>query len=145
MSVPQQVGAQTWGQAVGERLLWMVKGDQQVAELKITPPNLGPLEVKLTINNEQASVSFVSNHAAVRDALEAAIPRLREMMEQDSLQLVNVDVGARGHKQQAGDGDHPAGDPGTGANGALDDSDTDGAVREADIGNQGQGLVDLFV
>ncbi len=146
MSVPQRVGAADWGQAVGERLMWMVKGDQQMAELKITPPNLGPLEVKLTINNDQASVAFLSNHAAVRDALEAAIPRLREMMAQDALNLVNVDVGANRQQSQSQTG----GTGGQNASGSGVDADAAGSTDgeqplQAGTLQSGNGLVDMFV
>jgi flagellar hook-length control protein FliK len=146
MSVPQRVGAGDWGQAVGERLMWMVKGDQQLAELKITPPNLGPLEVKLTINNDQASVTFLSNHAAVRDALEAAIPRLREMMAQDSLNLVNVDVGANRQQSQSQTGETGGrGLSGSGVD-SVDDGDTDGEQPlQTHALQSGSGLVDMFV
>lgn len=145
MKVPQQVGSGGWDRAIGERLVWMVKGDRQMAELKITPPNLGPLEVKLTVNNDQASVTFLSNHAQVRDALEAAIPRLREMMQQESLQLVDVDVGSqeRGEAQTgrgggAGQTGHVLGE--TSGESAGD------SVRSASTGSaHGIGLVDLFV
>jgi len=146
MNVPQKVGAADWGQAVGERLMWMVKGDQQMAELKITPPNLGPLEVKLTISNDQASVAFLSNHAAVRDALEAAIPRLREMLAQESLQLANVDVGSgreQAHSHSDKSGQRGRGDGGTAAEdsaGQISDQNHELVSTEA-----GVGLVDMFV
>lgn len=143
MNLPQTVGSPDWGPAVGERLIWMVKGDQQMAQLKISPPNLGPLEVKLTINNDQASVSFVSNHAAVRDALEAAIPRLREMFGQESLNLANVDVGS-GQQRQA------HGDTGQAAAWAAGRDDGDGVAEpltgmpEGLVDASGMGLIDLF-
>ena len=143
MTVPQPVTSEGWGKAVGERLLWMVKGDQQFAELKITPPNLGPMEVKLTLNNDQASVAFLSNHAAVRDALEAAIPRLREMMSQESLTLVNVDVGSQqqaesGHSDRSG-GRH------AGATSGEQEAGEFSAEEQSSGTAAGAGLVDLFV
>lgn len=100
MSVPQPVGSSGWGAAIGERLVWMAKGEMQRAELKLTPPNLGPLEIRLTVHDDKASVAFVSHHAATRDAIEAALPRLREMLAQEALQLVRADVGG-------GQPDHP--------------------------------------
>ena len=146
MGIPQRVSDPGWGQAMADRLAWMVKGDQQFAELKITPPNLGTLEVKLTINNDQASVAFVSNHAAVRDAIEAALPRLREMLAQESLNLAQVDVGdgRQGDgaaEQQAGQG---AGS-GTGSQ-PGDEELPGGAGLVGGIADaSGLGLIDLFV
>jgi len=144
MNVPQPVGTNGWGQAMGERLLWMVKGDQQLAELKISPPNLGPLSVKLTINNDQASVAFLSNHAAVRDALEAAIPRLREMLAQESLDLVNVDVGS--NQGQAETRHHSGtGSGGTQSGEAVNGREDENLVGSGVASGAAEGLVDLFV
>ncbi|RMG33047.1 MAG: flagellar hook-length control protein FliK [Gammaproteobacteria bacterium] len=148
MPVPQRVGEAGWGGAIGERLVWMVKGEMQRAELKLTPPNLGPLEIRLTVNDDKASVSFVSHHAAVRDAIEAALPRLREMLAQDALQLVRADVGGgqTGHGDgatgSAADGGGPSGD-GMGS-GAAERLSEDSAPAGRTSSSRGVGLLDLF-
>ena len=41
------------------------------------------------------SLSFVSQHGLVREALEAALPRLREMFDQSDISLLNVNVSDR--------------------------------------------------
>lgn len=102
MGVPQTVGAKAWQAAVADRVLWMVQGEQQFARLRLNPPNLGPLEVRLSVNQDQTAVSFITQHAAVREALEAAMPRLREMFEQQSLDLVRAEVAEQGQ----GGGEH---------------------------------------
>lgn len=146
MAIPQQVASQGWDKAVGERLIWMARGDKQLAELKLNPPNLGPMEVKLTINNDQASVSFVSSHVLVRDALEQAIPRLREMLEQQDIDLVDVSVGEQhaqgeGAADGSGAGGDAAGDP-MGAGGL--DGDGESLVGTPIVDASGLGLIDLF-
>lgn len=99
MGVPQQVGGKGWSGAIGDRVMWMVQGEQQFAKLKLNPPNLGPLEVRVSVTQDQTSVSFLAQHAAVREALEAAMPRLREMFDQQSLQLVRAEVADPGAQQ----------------------------------------------
>lgn len=141
MGVPEPVGGRAWPAAVADRVLWMVQGEQQVAKLKLNPPNLGPLEVRLTLQNDQASVVFSAQHAPVRDALEAALPRLRELMEQQSLQLVQADVndpGARREGTPDGAGHHHAT-----ASGHMDDEAAASPLPTARVA-QGNGLVDLF-
>jgi len=81
-----------WDTLLGNRVMWMVGKQMQSASLKITPPNMGPIEIKVAVQNDQATVSFMAQHGAVRDALEMAVPRLREMFNESNLQLVNVDV-----------------------------------------------------
>ena len=52
------------------------------------------------INNDGdgINIALVSQHAAVRDALDAALPKLREMFDQAQLDLVNVDVSEQSDK-----------------------------------------------
>ena len=86
------VGEKGWDQAVAQRVVWLATNNQQTAQLHVTPPNLGPVEIRITINNDQASAVFVSPHANVREALESALPRLREMFADSGLTLGNVNV-----------------------------------------------------
>lgn len=100
LPVAPRVGSAEWGGAVGEKVVWMANQSHQVAELHLNPPNLGPLEVRLTISNDQASALFVSHHFAVREAIEAALPRLREMLADNGITLGNVSVGSESFSQQ---------------------------------------------
>ena len=98
--VEPKVGAPGWDTALGQKLTLVANQAHQVAELHLNPPNLGPLEVRLTVNNDQATAMFVSNHAAVREAIESALPRLREMLADNGLTLGNVTVGSQSFSQQ---------------------------------------------
>ena len=143
MGVPQTVGGRGWDGAIADRVMWMVQGEQQVAKLKLNPPNLGPLEVRVSINQDQASVAFVSQHAAVREALEAAMPRLREMFDQQSLQLVQADVSDPGAQQRerAGDDVHGQRPRDRWSGDSLEGEAT--AAGSSSL-SSGQGLIDLF-
>jgi flagellar hook-length control protein FliK len=88
------VGTAAWNQALGEKIVWMAAGTQQSATLTLNPPNLGPLQVVLNVTNEQATASFFSAQPEVRQALEAAFPRLREMMNEAGIQLGQATVSA---------------------------------------------------
>ncbi len=94
-AIAAPLGEEGWGQAMGERIMWMMGKGVQAASIRITPPHLGPIQVQLSVQNEQASVSILAQHGAVKEALEAAIPRLRDMMNESNLQLVNVDISHR--------------------------------------------------
>jgi|GEM_PF-1939183 len=89
------MGEPSWSKGLGERILWMVGQSVQAASIQINPRHLGPVDIQLNLQQDQASVTFSSPHAVVREVLEAAIPRLREMFNDSNLQLVNVDVGQR--------------------------------------------------
>jgi flagellar hook-length control protein FliK len=74
------------------------------------------VEVRLSLTGQDASVSFTVSHGATRDAIEQAIPRLRELFAEHQLQIVNVDVGQRdaagqasqGERWSSAGGSHPA-------------------------------------
>jgi len=100
LPVVPRVGSAEWSGAVGEKVVWMANQSHQRAELHLNPPNLGPLEVRLTISNEQVSALFVSHHSAVREAIETALPRLREMLADNGIMLGNVTVGSESFSQQ---------------------------------------------
>jgi len=88
------VGTTAWGQALGEKLVWMAAGTQHTASLTLNPPNLGPLQIVLNVTNDQATASFFSAQPEVRQALESAFPRLREMMNDAGIQLGQATVSA---------------------------------------------------
>ena len=62
------------------------------AELHLTPAELGPMQVRVDSQQDRATVTFVSQHAATREAIEASLPRLRELFSSQGLELVDVDV-----------------------------------------------------
>ena len=95
------LGQADWDQALGERIQWLASQKIQGAQVRLNPSNLGPMEVRIQVQNDQATVHFSSQHAVVRDALEAALPRLRDMFEASGVELVDVDIsGGSGTGQQ---------------------------------------------
>ncbi|MHB1100719.1 MAG: flagellar hook-length control protein FliK, partial [Burkholderiales bacterium] len=92
LTVNAPVASPTWGNELGQKVAWMTSSGNHVAELHLNPPNLGPLEVKLTVHNDQATIQFVSQHQEVRAALESALPQLKEMMMDSGISLGNASV-----------------------------------------------------
>jgi flagellar hook-length control protein FliK len=138
------VGTAAWGHALGEKMVWMAAGNQQTASLTLNPPDLGPLQIVVNVSNDQATASFFSAQPEVRHALEAAFPRLREMMNDAGIQLGQATVSADTPQQQNSTPDRqaqrlappfPGADPGAPA--ALQ-------TVQAPIRHSGRGLVDTF-
>lgn len=95
-----QVGSPDWSQALGQKVVWMVQGAQQTATLILNPPDLGPMQVTLNVSNNQATANFTAHQPEVRHALEAAMPRLREMLNEAGIQLGQSSVSAGTSSQQ---------------------------------------------
>jgi flagellar hook-length control protein FliK len=100
-AVQTRVGERAWDQAVGEKLVWMVNQKHQVAQLHLNPPELGPLKISISLDQNQASAQFFSAHASVREALETAMPRLREMLADSGITLGNASVGTEAFREPA--------------------------------------------
>ena len=101
LDIAAPLSSRDFGPEVGNRLVWMATQNHQVAELRIDPPQLGPVEVRLSIANDQANLSIVSPHAAVREAMQASLPRLQDMLQGLGISLGHVSVGAEGFGQGA--------------------------------------------
>jgi flagellar hook-length control protein FliK len=100
-TVHARVGERGWDQGVGEKLVWMVNQKHQVAQLHLNPPDLGPLKITISLDQNQASAQFVSAHASVREAIEVAMPRLREMLADSGITLGNASVGTEAFREPA--------------------------------------------
>ncbi|HEY0504531.1 MAG TPA: flagellar hook-length control protein FliK [Lysobacter sp.] len=94
--------------AFGSRIAWLA--DQKVghAEIRVTPDHLGTIDVRLQLDGNRVNAEFNSAQADVRHALESSLPRLREMLGQQGLQLGQADVGQRQPQQQAPNGQSAA-------------------------------------
>ncbi len=117
----------------------MLTHNAQHARIAVTPPELGPVDVHVTVTGEEATVRLISPLAATREALEDALPRLRILFADSGLSLGHAGVFAetpgRGHTVPA-DGDD---DPMSGTTGAASLDDARGRIRMK------LGLIDQFV
>jgi flagellar hook-length control protein FliK len=68
--------------------------------LQLTPEHLGPVEVRISMQDGSASVSFNAAHADTRAALEQALPRLREMFSTQGLTLTDASVSQQSPRGQ---------------------------------------------
>ena len=119
-SLPHAPGSSRWADGLGERVAWMLDTRNHVAELRLTPPELGRLDVRIAVSGSEASIQFSAPSAAVREAVDAALPRLREMLEADGLSLAHADVSDHGQDtagRRAAPEDGPAPRSGTGGEG----------------------------
>lgn len=140
LDVPlQQPG---WDRAFGNGIRWMVNQNVQLAEIRVSPPNLGPIEVRLQVEGDRTHLNIVAPHATTREAVEAALPRLREMFAESGLNLGDVNV----RQDNAGRGGSEADE-----RARLDSASTTGGDDDARVGqapaetaHAGRGLVDFY-
>ena len=101
----QALGLQSGlSEAVIEKVMWMSSQNLQSAQIQLDPAELGRLDVRVSMQGDQAQVVFSSAHAAVRDALESQMQRLRELFAQQGMNQLDVSVSDRSaqeHKRES--------------------------------------------
>lgn len=93
--VATPLGQRGWDQAVSQQVSWLVRDQLQSASLSLNPPHLGPIQVTLQLDQQQATVQFVAAAPEVRQALQDALPTLRAMLGEAGISLGQADVGSR--------------------------------------------------
>jgi len=146
--VAQPVGAPGWSEELGNRVTWLANRAESKAELVLTPPQMGRIEVSLTVKGDQATASFASSNPVVREALEAALPRLREVLADAGIQLGQSQVSAENARQwaqQEKHGDNSASDPArANAMNTAISSISSGSLPASSGLKGGRSLVDVF-
>jgi flagellar hook-length control protein FliK len=101
LQIDTPLGQSGWHEEMGQKLTWMVGNNRQQADLVLTPPQLGRVEVSLTMNGDQATAIFTSPNPAVREALEASLQRLREVLADAGVSLGQTQVGSESPNQSS--------------------------------------------
>ncbi|PPT94970.1 flagellar hook-length control protein FliK [Xanthomonas arboricola] len=87
------LGGDTFDDAIGARMSWLAEQKIGHAHIKVTPNEMGPVEVRLHLDGDKVNASFTAANADTRQALEQSLPRLRDMLGQNGFQLGQADVG----------------------------------------------------
>lgn len=100
LSVDVPFTHKTWADDFNQQIVWVTTQHGQSAELRLNPPQLGPVDVLIKIDGDQATTHFTSAHAVVRDAIEQALPKLREMLADSGIMLSNATVSDQSPREQ---------------------------------------------
>ncbi|MBQ0762689.1 flagellar hook-length control protein FliK [Marinobacter psychrophilus] len=128
-SVDVPVGQADWGDKVMGKLSWLTARNMSVAEIHLSPADLGPMEVKVRMHNDQASITVHAANPMVRDQLEQNSHRLREMLSEQGVSLERFDVSDQPRQQSGEQGNAEAG-----SNGGQGRRGGDG--RASEVGGQ---------
>lgn len=143
-AIAAPVGTPEWEDGLSQKVVFLSNAHQQSAELTLNPKDLGPLQVVLQVADNHAHALFVSQHQQVREAVEAALPKLREALQSGGLGLGSASVsdGFAGQTRQQGQGS---------TGGGRSRASNGGTSNVADITSapsipmrQSVGLVDTF-
>ena len=145
IAVPTPVRDANWSTDFNQKIVWLAGNGKQSAELTLNPPQMGPIEITLNIDKGSASATFVSANAEVRQSIETALPRLREMFASAGIELGQANVSAESFRQASSDAQHRGGDgQARGERAILVAESIPGVMTRALATGGGRGMVDIF-
>ncbi len=93
-----------WGAEFGRQFVSLTQGGHNMphtAELRLDPPELGPLRISINISDNVAHAVFTSPHAAVRQTVENSLPQLQQLLAQAGISLGQTSVSDQGQTDQS--------------------------------------------
>jgi flagellar hook-length control protein FliK len=135
-----QVHAQRFAAELADRVLVLRSQRFDTASVTLEPRELGRIDIQVRLQADTTHVAFTTQHAAVRDALEAQLPRLRALLEDAGLSLGGVDVSQSGGRDGADSGTRRAHEPQRTASVAVSEGLDVGSPRQRRVANA---LIDL--
>lgn len=146
---PLSPQAGNFSEAVVDKVMWMSSQNLKTADIQMEPAQLGKLEVRIDMTQDQTQVTFASPHADVREALDNGSQRLRELFAQQGMNLANVNVSDQSsgqawqQSQQGGQSDNSR-RGGRGAGGGEDEAVANVAETRGSATLAARSLVDYY-
>lgn len=112
-------------QELGESVEWILDQKIQSARIRVSPDQMGTIDVEIRLEGDRVHAHFASTHAEVRQILNDSLPRLRELLGEHGMQLGQTDVASHSHDRAA---DAPAGGA-PGSTGTASGSSDEAAPR----------------
>lgn len=91
---------QDWSNQFSQQIVWLSQQQIKSAVIRLNPKDMGGVEVNLQVDKNHATIQMTTHQDGARDAIEQSLPRLREMMNQQGLQLDDVNVQTRQQQEQ---------------------------------------------
>ncbi|MCW8347648.1 flagellar hook-length control protein FliK [Vibrio sp. ZSDZ65] len=85
---------------VSERIQMMMAKNLKQVDIRLDPPELGRMQIRMTLNSDTATVHFTVQNQQTREMVDQSMPRLREMLSQQGIQLADTSVQQQGSGQQ---------------------------------------------
>ncbi|MFH4666307.1 flagellar hook-length control protein FliK [Vibrio cidicii] len=98
--VPMQLTREMASDQVAEKVQMMMSKNLKNLDIRLDPPELGRMQIRMTMNNDLAHVHFTVSNPQAREMIEQTLPRLREMLAQQGMQLADSSVQQQASGQQ---------------------------------------------
>ncbi len=98
--LPLQLTKELANDQVAEKVQMMMSKNLKNLDIRLDPPELGRMQIRMTMNSDLANVHFTVSNPQAREIIEQTLPRLREMLAQQGMQLADSSVQQQNSGQQ---------------------------------------------
>jgi hypothetical protein len=141
-SLPQQI-MQRFGELLSQRLLQQVSQGNWRVELDLEPGDLGSIRIELEMRKGEIEASIKATQASTRDLLQESLPRLKEALERNGMDVASLSVSQQDRRQSGGQS--PSGRQSSGAQGSDAEQGPEMAVGVGKTPAQDDGRLDVWV
>ncbi len=103
LSIEARVGTARFADETAQQVTWLAKNGIEHAEIRVKPADLGPISVRIEMQNNEAVISFAVTQPETRVAVEDALHRLQEMLAESGISMGETSVGGHSFGQQLHD------------------------------------------
>jgi len=90
--------------AVKDKVMVMINQKIKQLEIRLDPPELGSMQVRLNLQNEQATVNFIVQNQQAKEALEQNIGKLKDMLAESGVDVGEANIEQRGQQSAEQEG-----------------------------------------
>jgi flagellar hook-length control protein FliK len=137
LAMDAPVGSSGFAKELGQQITWLSGQDVKQAQIRLHPQDLGPLDVKVSVEHGRVDVNFLTQHPDTTAAVQQSLGQLHQMLGGQGLSLGHATVGQHAQQQFGGQPNQQAQ---TGNNAGDDTGDTPIATAA----RVAIGLVDAF-
>ncbi|MEM7419054.1 MAG: flagellar hook-length control protein FliK [Pseudomonadota bacterium] len=138
-------------QQLNEKIRWMVNARNTMAEIRLDPPELGSMQVRVNVAGDAASVSFIVQSQQAKEALADAMPKLRDMLQEQGIELGDAQVrkdnsssGENGQQLANNNDGSSSGRGNRGTNDGMNDEMGETSVIEQSVTRELKGGIDFY-
>lgn len=99
LAMNETVGSSGFAKELGQQVTWLSGQEVKQAQIRLNPQDLGPLDVKVSVEHGRVDVSFMTQHPATTAAVQQGLDQLNQMLGGQGLSLGHTTVGQHAQQQ----------------------------------------------
>ena len=131
-----------FAEAVKDKIMVIISQKLQQFDIRLDPPELGSVHVRVNLQHEQAVVNFVVQNQQAKEAFEENLGKLKEMLSQKGIDVGDANVEQQ--TQQSSDEEKNSQSSDSGSRGEQNETDSAVTILSADLFKSSPSTIDYY-